>query len=390
MTAVPSRRAAEPPRVGVFALSFLPYSQTFIYDELTHLARYRAEVFTALRRGEDRFPFPDVHAVAHEPAGSPAERAYRLTAWSPRFHRRLAEGGFSLLHAHFGWSAAYAMKHAGRLGLPLVVTFYGFDVPLLASPLRFRPDHWRYWLGSRRLFRQAARILAVSQDLVDRLVALGAPREKTVLKQIGVAIPAPRPAERAGGPWRVLMVGRFVEKKGFEDGIRALAQAVAAGRDARLEIAGDGPLQPAYEQLIRDLGLGERVRFLGPLRHQQVLDTMALADVLLLPSVTARNGDREGNPTVLKEAAAAGLPIVATRHAGIPETVDDGVSALLVDERDPAALADRLTRLLDDQALRARLGGAARDRMVRQYSIETVTARLERMYDEVVEARARR
>lgn len=378
------------PAVGAFCLSFLPYSQTFVYDELVHLTRYRAEVFTPLRRGADRFPFPAVHAVADESGAGPwRERLYHLTAWSPRFHRRLATGGFRVLHAHFGWAAMYALPHADRLNLPLVVTFYGYDVPLLSQPRRYWPRHWRYWLGAGRLFRRADRILAVSQDLVERLIALGAPPERTQVKHIGVSIPDPRPAERAYGPLRVLMVGRFVEKKGFEYGLRAFAGLLRRGVDARLTLAGDGPLAPDYRRLVAELGIGDWVEFSGVLRHEAVLETMRRSDVFLLPSVTARDGDREGNPTVLKESAAVGLPIVATRHAGIPEAVDDEISALLVPERDAPALEERLFRLTDP-ALRARLGGAARDRMIREFDIRRITAQVETIYDEVAEARAGR
>lgn len=378
------------PGVGAFCLSFLPYSQTFVYDELVHLTRYRAEVFTPLRRHADRFPFPAVHAVADESdAGAWRARWYRLRAWNAGFHARLAEGGFRVLHAHFGWAGVYALPHAERLNLPLVVTFYGYDVPLLSQATRYWPRHWRYWLGAGRLFRRADRILAVSQDLVDRLIALGAPAERTHRKHIGVRIPEPKPAERRPGPLRVLMVGRFVEKKGFEYGLQAFAGLVRRGVDARLTLAGDGPLAPTYRRLIAESGIGDRVDFPGVLRHAEVLETMRRSDVFLLPSVTARNGDREGNPTVLKEACAIGLPVVASRHAGIPEAVDDGASALLVAERDTAALEDRLARLTDP-ALRARLGGAARERMIRDFDIRRITAQVERMYDEVAEARARR
>jgi len=378
------------PGVGAFCLSFLPYSQTFVYDELVHLARYRAEVFTPLRRNADRFPFPAVHAVADEAGpGAWRERWYRWRAWNPGFHERLATGGFRVLHAHFGWAGVYALPHAERLNLPLVVTFYGYDVPLLTQPARYWPRHWRYWLGAGRLFRRADRILAVSRDLVDRLVALGAPPERTQLKHIGVRIPEPRPGERPAGPLQVLMVGRFVEKKGFEYGLAAFAGLCRRGVEARLTVAGDGPLAPAYRRLVAESGIGDRVNFPGVLRHGAVLDAMRRSDVFMLPSVTARNGDREGNPTVLKEACAVGLPVVATRHAGIPEAVDDGESALLVAERDAAGLEDGLTRLTDP-ALRARLGDAARARMIRDFDIRRITAEVESLYDEVAEARARR
>jgi colanic acid/amylovoran biosynthesis glycosyltransferase len=176
----------------------------------------------------------------------------------------------------------------------------------------------------------------------------------------------------------VLMVGREIEKKGFDDGLRACAKA---GVPLRVTVLGtDGPLKPQLQKLGEELGL--EVAWLDP--ATRVPGVMADADVLLVPSRTAANGDQEGTPTVICEGGAAALPIVSTRHAGIPEQIDDGVSGLLSDERDVEGMAAHLTLLARDRDRRRSLGEAARAKMQREYSIEAHRDKLQAVYDEVL------
>ncbi len=147
------------------------------------------------------------------------------------------------------------------------------------------------------------------------------------------------------------MVGRFVEKKGHEYGLRAFARARRGGLNARLVIAGDGPLRGRYERLIAELGLGGSVELPGALPHEKIGALLAAAAVVLTPSVVARTGDREGGLTFAKEASACAVPIVGTHHGGIVEIIDDGATGYLVAERDAEALGDRLCAILRDPAL---------------------------------------
>ncbi|MFW6067836.1 MAG: glycosyltransferase, partial [Myxococcota bacterium] len=123
------------PTVALFSTNFLEYSQTFVYEELRAHCRYRAEVFCARRWNADRFPHEDVHV------GGPV---YLTTRTSRRFDRLLGSGRYSLLHAHFGTGGVYAAPFARRHGLPLVVTFHGYEVPLLRSARRLLPRYWPY------------------------------------------------------------------------------------------------------------------------------------------------------------------------------------------------------------------------------------------------------
>src|SRR5262249_18668843 len=150
-------------RAALFCRIFLPYSETFIYDELAHHQRWSVDVFCRVRRNAERFPYPSVRT----PGGAVRQVAYRLLSYWPSFERSLREGGHRLLHAHFGTSGVYALPYKLRLGLPLVVTFHGYDVGALVGSRRYRPQLWRYWALSRVLFARADVLLCASEELRD-------------------------------------------------------------------------------------------------------------------------------------------------------------------------------------------------------------------------------
>jgi colanic acid/amylovoran biosynthesis glycosyltransferase len=377
------------PLVALLTSRFLPLSQTFIAAQLAHYERYEPEVLARRREHADRFADPRVFTLT---PGGPLRHLEVVTqntvGFCPSFLARLRERGHRLLHAQFGREGLLALPLQAALGLPLLVTFRGRDVSRVAG----RPGWPHPWLEPRRrrLFRTASRILAVSQDLARQVVTLGAPPERVRVWHVGIRIPpmAARP-ERPGQPLRVIMAGRFFEKKGFEYGIEAFAGLVHGGRDVTLAILGEGSRQAGYRRLAAGLGVSDRVEMPGMLPHDALLDRIAAADVVMVPSVTARNGDREGIPNVLKEASARGVAVVATRHGGIPEAVDHGRTGLLVPERDARALHDALQALASDPGLRRRLGDAGREKMAREFDVRRQVAELEELYDRVLEESGR-
>jgi len=146
---------------------------------------------------------------------------------------------------------------------------------------------------------------------------------------------------------RVVSVARLVEKKGLPYAIRAVAALRLGGFDIALDIVGDGPLRSSLDSLIAELGMSNAVRIIGARSRDEVARVMAGAHLFAAPSVTARDGDMEGIPVALMEAMASGVPVVATRHSGIPELVEDKVSGLLVPERDTDALATAFRWLVE-------------------------------------------
>ncbi len=362
-------------RVALFCARFLPFSETFVHEELAHHRRYEMHVFCGRRMHADRFGHPRVVV---------AGRLFEYTRVSPTFDARLAAGELALIHAHHGPGGVYALPFARRHRLPLVVTFHGHDVPLLASGERLHPRNWPYALLAPAVLREMTLGLCASVELLEMLREMGVPAEKLRLHRIGISLDRfPTGPRAVDGEPLVAMVGRFVAKKGMTYGIRAFA-AACRDRRARLIVAGDGPLCAALERTAAEEGIADRVAFAGALPYSEVTALLRRADVLLAPSVTTADGDRESGLLVVKEASASGAVPVSTWHGGIPEIVDDGRTGFLVPERDVAGMAERLARLLDDPTLRRAMAAAARARMVEQYDNRQVVAALEDRYDEAV------
>jgi colanic acid/amylovoran biosynthesis glycosyltransferase len=288
-----------------------------------------------------------------------------------------------VIHCHFG---PIGLAVADALDVldaqtPLITTFHGYD---LTQHLRRHPAR-----DYGRLFARGARFLPVSDYFRRKLLQIGAPSDQTTVHYLGVDTERFRPSERPGphdGPIRVLMVGRFVEKKGFLYGLRAVAQARTHGCRIKTTVIGDGPLRAELEAEIKNLGISDSTSLRGSLGHDGVAREMAENDVLLAPSVEAADGDMEGIPIVILEAMAMGLPVVSSRHSGIPEAVLDGETGLLAEERDSSTLAQHLVRLGSSHAERTRFGTAGRAHVLRQHNRTSETRELESIYERVMAA----
>lgn len=361
----PVTGAHAPPRAlasALFVGSFLPFSETFVLDQLQRQRRFRAHVFARrlLAAGEN-LRYRDLTALT----------ALEGVAWfhtgrSATFRRAFELLRPVLVHAHFGINGVLAEPLARRAGVPLVVSFHGHDVGGLFPQNRYHPRYHRYQRLAPAMFETASLLICASQDLADTLVnECGAPEGKVWVHHLGTDVSRP-PVPRPEG-FQVAMVGRLVEKKGMHFGIQAFAEVVRRFPEARLSIVGEGPLRRPLERAVRELSLGASVRFLGSLASAGVRDLLDRSHVILTPSVTTSALDRESGVLVLKEAGAAGLPAVATRHGGIPEIVEHERTGLLAPERDVRELAASLCLLAEDPARREAMGRAARARIVAHF-----------------------
>lgn len=184
---------------------------------------------------------------------------------------------------------------------------------------------------------------------------------------------------------RVLLVGRLVEKKGIADALEAFSRIISRFPEARLRIVGDGPLRKNLADLSEALGIARSVTWLGLCSHERALQEMEAADVFILPSCTASNGDREGLPVSILEASASGLPVVSTRHSGIPEAVVDGAGGFLTDEHDIDSLVYALQRLLDDASLRQKMGAFGQEYVMEHFNNDRELDRLEALLHKALE-----
>lgn len=277
-----------------------------------------------------------------------------------------------VLHAQFGHLGLLALPVAGSMGLPLVVSCRGQDIGLLArSPSAARA----------RLFEQARAFLARSEFMREELVRMGCPVAKARVLRSGVNVQSLPFAPRVhpGRPERVtlLAVGRLTAKKGLDDAIRAFARLP---RGPVLRIVGDGPDRLRLRALAADLGVAGDVSFTGALPRAAVILEMLNAHLFLLPCKSGPDGDHEGIPNTLKEAQATGMPVVATRHAGIPECVEDGASGLLASEGDVAQIAAHIETLLAAPDRWEPMGRRGREIIEQRYDVRLLATDLVEQY----------
>lgn len=275
-----------------------------------------------------------------------------------------------LLHAHWAtYPSTVAMALARALGRPFGFTAHAHDI--------YVDDHLLAdKLGAARL------PVTISRYNVEHLSRL-APDARARLRVVhcGVDLAATRFVREGRSGELLVAVGRLDPIKGFDVLVEALARLHARGRAFRCRIVGEGPERGALEAAIARHGLGDRIELAGARGQAEVQAALREAALFVLPCAVAADGNRDGIPVALMEAMAAGAPVVSTRVSGVPELVgaDEGV---LVDERDPAALADALERLLGDAALRDRLAAAARAKIEREFDARAEALRLLAMFRE--------
>ena len=379
MSQVPDARARPSVLHGKFS-TWLPWHQPFLHDLLAGLdASFRNVVVCNRVENAERFGRPDVECLKSRALLQPAAAA--LCALDLR-----ARYAPALLHGHFGWSGARLLLLKAALRLPLVTTFGGRDAGVQLRAPKSAPLY-------ALLLDASDAIVCVSSHLRDAVVAAGADPARVRVVQRGTDLarfPFVERGSRPPGPLRLLMVGRLVPKKGHVDALAALRRLLDAGVPAQLDVVGVGPARSALEAERAALGLGDAVTVHEPTDQAGLRAHFAAADVFLHPSVTAADGDVEGIPNVAVEAAATGLPVVATRHGGLVEAVADGETGALVPERDPAALAAALERLGKDTALRLALGRAGAARVRRAFDLRAQVAAHEALYRELLAAGAPR
>ena len=296
--------------------------------------------------------------------------------------------GATVMHGHWVVPGGFMARMAGGRRLPLVVSLHGSDVYVAER-------HGLARGAARAAFSHAAWVTACSADLRERAVALGAAFDRSGVLPYGVDTTRFAPSVEARLVARqrlglgvdsplVFTAGRLVRKKGFEFLIEAAARLASRWPAARVVIAGGGDLAGELKGRARDAGVAHAVLFLGSIAQSQMPGWLSAADVVAVPSVRDDSGNVDGLPNVVLEALASGTPLVSTPAGGIASVVEHGRTGLLVPERDPGALAAAIESLLADEALRSRIGQAARREVCERHTWEQYAAHLESIYDRAV------
>jgi glycosyltransferase involved in cell wall biosynthesis len=302
---------------------------------------------------------PGVPASARRAALAALRAAARFYHGSvlPRRLRR-----FDVVLAEFGTTAAAIRESCARSRVPLVAHFHGRDA-------FHRPTVEAHAAAYRRLFADAAAIVSVSSAMTRRLTELGAPAGKVCQIPCGADTAIFCGADPAAAPPTFAAASRFVDKKAPETTVAAFARLLQRAPEARLRFAGAGPLLASCRRLASALGISHAVEFAEALDRAEMARLLRGARAFVQHSVTDPEGDSEGMPVAVLEAASSGLPVVSTRHAGIVEAVEEGVTGFLVDEHDAAGMAERMALLAADPAEAARMGAEGRRLVERRFSL---------------------
>ncbi len=290
--------------------------------------------------------------------------------------------GITHFHVHFANRAAQTALFIKELsGISFSVTTHGQD--------------FMFDLGNNDLLREICReaeFVANETDFSRGLIANLCPdsREKLVKVFNGMDLAnfsTPTTATANVVP-RIVSIGRLIEFKGFHHLIPACAELKRRKLPFECDIIGEGPLRPQLQAAIDAAGLGAEVRLTGSLPQEEVFARLRGCDIFTLPCIVDRNGTSDVFPTVILEAMASAKPIVSTTVAGVPEQIVDGQTGLLAKPEDAHALAESLARLLASPDLRRQYGAAARERVQREFAVETTVAPLKALYEKMVKQRA--
>ncbi len=392
---------SELPLVASVCGTFLKPEMQSIYRQVTGLRRFRTIVFTEELIHADQFPFSPVEVLAKLPRPKPRGNfflrfwfKYIVRQWPPPFRiekdvkpyypfdllPRLDRHQPALLHIYYGHKAVTYQNILLRTSIPYIISFHGVDVAHFA-----KGDRTAEFLS---VTGRAKLVLARSQSLLDELARLGVDRKKLRLNRTPVpldAIPVTVRKPPADGEWRIVQACRLIPKKGILTAIEAMRSVVERYPRLKFILCGDGPQWPALEEAAARAGLSEAVVFRGWLDQASLRNEFARAHLFLHPSELAKDSDQEGVPNSMLEAMATGLPVVATRHGGIPEAVEDGRDGFLVPERSPAELASAILRLLESPAQLAALSSQARTSVVDNFGAEGRVSALEDCYFEAIQ-----
>ncbi|MCS0503450.1 glycosyltransferase family 4 protein [Ancylobacter mangrovi] len=415
MLLVPSGegRPAGASRIAIVLKGYPRLSETFIAQEILELER-RGFAFDiwSLRHPTDRYRHPMHEAIAARLFYLPEYlkddprrvlkgmvHAFRHLRWKPTLRvflrdlqrdpsasrmRRLGQAfvlareldpGIRHLHVHFLHTPASVTRYAALL------TGRSFSFSAHAKDIWTTPE----WERREKIAeaRWGATCTADGWNELRRVAGSDGGRVELVYHGLDLArFPAPpaarRPADGSdpADPVRLIAVGRAVTKKGLDTLVDALA-LLPASLDWRLVHIGTGPLVDALKEQAARLGIADRIEWRGSQAQGTVIDALREANLFVLPSRPGEDGDRDGLPNVLMEAATQELPIVSTRFAGVPEFIDDGVNGLLVPPGDATALSCALAALIADPQRRRELGRAAHARLIADFTFDAGIDRLE-------------
>jgi colanic acid/amylovoran biosynthesis glycosyltransferase len=306
----------------------------------------------------------------------------RLFYWTIPY---LGSQPYDIIHCQFGMFGidGVILREIGAIQGKLITSLRGYDISWYVQ--EYGNDVYK------KLFREGDFFLSNCQFFCNRAITLGCNENKIVVH--GSGIDCNRFAFKSrnindNGNIKIVTVGRLIEKKGIEYGIRAVAKVINeySGKYQNIEynIIGTGCLQEYLQELIVSLNMSGKIKLLGRKNQQEIIEILNNSHIFIAPSVTAKDGNQDAPVNTLKEAMAMGLPVIATLHGGIPELVQNGISGFLVPERDADSIAEKLMYLIEHEGAWLEIGKAARSFVEEHYDINKLNDELVEIYQRVL------
>jgi colanic acid/amylovoran biosynthesis glycosyltransferase len=383
------------PVVASFCTYFLKPEMLHIYRQITSLRRVDTFVIAKFRENAELYPFPDLEVLERPKTNLVRRGRLKYLVRAPALvyrgefeiiRRVLLRRDPDLMHVYFGNTGVHLLPLIERWDRPCVVSFHGMDV-------QRRETERGYEANLRKLLRLVPLVLVRSQSIAERLIELDCDPQKIRLNRTGIPLagfPYQVRNVPADGAWTMVQACRLVAKKGLATALRTFARFAERFPKSRFLIAGDGPLRRELEELVKQLGLQKAVAFLGFLGQTELRQLYETSHIFLHPSELPPDSNQEGIPNSMLEAMASGLPVVATRHGGIPEAVTDGVHGLLVPERDEEGLATSLFKMVEDPVRWRAMGISASQRVATEFAQPRQIESLESAYFEAIEQQSSR
>ncbi len=364
-------------RIAIVSPAQNAYSETFIQAQKNNLSGKvfyyydgkppkKLEGFGTLLRKQDVLLFK-------------IKKKLKLTHFSlfeQAFIKSLKQNKVQVIIAQYGPTAHFIADICSFLRIPLITHFHGYD----ASVNKVISDFQNY----KKVFEKSAKLIAVSKVMEAKLLNLGCPKEKLIYNVYGPQREfesiAPNFSKK-----QFLAVGRFTDKKAPYYTILAFNEVVKKHEDAKLIMAGDGVLLNSCKNLVDYLGINKNVNFVGVVDKQGLQNLLKESLAFVQHSLIGGNGDMEGTPVAILEASIAGLPIISTNHAGIPDVVIHNETGFLVDEHDVKGMSNYMLEIFEDNTLAQQLGANGKERIKKSYNMDNYINTLNNLVSQSVE-----
>jgi len=373
------------PAVAFYCATFLKPEMLHIYRQIIGLRRVQPVIIAQKRENAEKFPLdkidvvprPATHFLRRFWLRQVCDKPWQVSSHELRSLTNILEREHAqLLHIFFGHIAVHLLPLIQARSRPSVVSFHGADVLVDMEKPAYRN-------ATKQMLDAVTRVFVRSASLQRAVVELGCDERKIDIVRTGIPLQEFPFRERefpVNGEWRFLQASRLVQKKGLATTLHAFTAFLTHYPNATLTIAGEGPMSRDLKELTRKLKIDNRVVLPGFVASEKLREIYYASHIFLHPSETGSDGNQEGIPNSMLEAMATGLPVFATDHGGIPEAIENGVSGILVPERDHEALSRALLESVQDRHLLARLARNGANAVAQKFDQENQIRRLEEIY----------